>query len=871
VTSDGSRNIARLTVALQLPTDSWLVAMASDPAASQHPWEFARFLLSQETASAANYTFAPVRIAQTAAIATQVPVAVPSPTPTGPAGEVPPLPTTTAGGVTTLTLTATGQVPSGQPTVAVGLSFLVSAQFVLSESVTFDGGPLNLYGVQANSDHKGIVLDGNRAAVTARNADVVATLDNGPGPIQNPLTHSGRHPNLYDLDGVLFALIRALPLVVVWCLVQRTAPGRPATQRWTAVAATAGLAGAVIVGAGLLNTGIELEQRVEGSKLYTFMDGSLIVVAALVGVLIPVTAGHFRRQTATWEGSGADQATREPSRLARVATVVALIAGAVAVALATFTIIESEWLRWPTDHQWWRYGSAGLALAVIAFFLVFAAPGRHRLTVLLGTLVVVAAAWVNAAARSGIGLLPDLASTAPLLLSALAVLSVAEFGLAAGIGHPLDWRRGLHAGRRTKGSWSVHLLLAVASVLLVLPAGHLVFTGLNHAQNWYDTLNTLYWVGSLLSLVTMIVVVRTMYLWPRTGGTKAKVSMSDNRLLGVASFLLLLSPLTSWWFLPIPFAVSLALVWWLLLPQSAVATAEQLAGLTRDKQLSLIADFVDAAAARTALREERAKLFQPGEPPFDPAQVRTQAAKLRTSLASLSALPDGVVADPRISLERVCFGHDAGRNGWQRAKRGAAAAALIGLPWIVLVVHNDVRDALALSGPNRMSYLALWLPFDIGWWVVIGGVFGWSYPLLRGCNGLQKALSLLATLAIPILIGTVFPGPPTHRALSSAVETIGETASVLLFLGLGADLLLLKDTKYGYGIKELFQLRRLSGALTWATSLVVAVGAAITSIAVGGVTSALMYIAHAPVQPQPSPSPSATTMTPPSPTTSPSG
>jgi hypothetical protein len=108
-------------------------------------------------------------------------------------------------------------------------------------------------------------------------------------------------------------------------------------------------------------------------------------------------------------------------------------------------------------------------------------------------------------------------------------------------------------------------------------------------------------------------------------------------------------------------------------------------------------------------------------------------------------------------------------------------------------------------------------------------------------------MALLLTVAVPLLTTVLFPGPPTRHEFVATVQTVAEVASVLLVLGLLADYALLK--RAGLGFARLVELRRLSGVVAWATSLTVAIGAAVTSIIVTGVTGVLTSLSQPDARP----------------------
>jgi hypothetical protein len=272
--------------------------------------------------------------------------------------------------------------------------------------------------------------------------------------------------------------------------------------------------------------------------------------------------------------------------------------------------------------------------------------------------------------------------------------------------------------------------------------------------------------------------------------------------------------------------------WWLL-PSGRLSAADRLAATSEAAQTSSIIAATDAArmikAIDAQLEEALAK-----DNPVD--VVDSATAKLRSRRAQLIAR--GAVVDQ--------FAHIAGTSAWHRGVMGARAATLLALPWIVLSIRADARQILSGGYHYRVGQFLTAATFDVLWWSGVGFVLGSAYPAIRGSNGLQKASALLATIAVPAFVTLLFPGPATHHHLVATIQTAAESASVLLVLGLLGDYFLLR--RAGFGYRKLIETRRLSAVVTWATSLTVAIGAAVTSLLVAGVTGALTYLSTPNVQ-----------------------
>jgi hypothetical protein len=854
----GGQSEIALNIALQVPSSSDLVLIAETPQASSYPGTFAELILDPSAGiDQVPFTFGPPQLQQTSVM---------SPVSPAPTGVIQPLATVRPATDSTITLSGTGVAPLGRHTVSADTSPLLTHQFSLQRRLSVDAGPLHIYDVIANgSAAADIVREGNHLVATPDDSTSFQ-IDIGPDPplpttaIKHP-AHSSADPNFGDVDSLLFALLGILPVLLALLLLR----GRSATDSAAVATASSVAALAVTVSAvtGILYYLLNVEQRF-GRRDRPALFGSEILAVVVVGAILPMLTWSRLRGLIDDHPLTRRGLERAPSELAAVMIVASLLA--VLAGFAAFVLFGISSFEFSPGTRRWAFLAIGGALTGTAVLCTTVATSRlglrRRLLAATTACLICVIGFEGIAAFRANGLLTVvLVGIFPLGMLAFSTFLIVELGIALAflvtsssrfrsVSDRADPRAAAAKGLSwPKSPWLVvHPAIAMLSIVLVLPAGNLSITTMYTSLNWITALDGLYRSTIILNYLVVLALIWAMKDLGRIDPTSSGVLfrlrlLADGRRLAIALSIVVFAPTASWWFLPVAFAVSAAGLWWYLLPANARVRADALAAFSQDEQNELIHQAVDAVAARKSIADRRVTVLSSSSTSrLGPAVAETKLVALRKESLEWEHLPASTprrVVAMNIGLAEACFSHAAGLTSWERAKKGALVAAVLSIPWMVLGIRADVRSAVRGSFEFRLSAYALDLPFTVGRWVVLGLIFGWSYPFIRGRNGLSKSLAFLLTITVPILLTTVLPGPASRGVVGSAIANVAETASVLLLLGLGSDLALLH--RAGYGISELVQLRRLSAVVTWVTSLTVAIGAAVSSIVVGGLTSAFVY------------------------------
>jgi hypothetical protein len=185
------------------------------------------------------------------------------------------------------------------------------------------------------------------------------------------------------------------------------------------------------------------------------------------------------------------------------------------------------------------------------------------------------------------------------------------------------------------------------------------------------------------------------------------------------------------------------------------------------------------------------------------------------------------------------FGLAREEDSWKDSLRGTLAGLVIGMPWTVLfAVRYDH------SGAGNNTYDALYFLSDeltvLGGWALLGYLFGYGFPLIRGTNGISKGFTLMPTLLVPPIPLLFLWG--THGDVVSYGLYSLESLTFFLILGvvIGNVGLLYRA---GLDIWDASDLYRIRGLVTWGTTSVAAIATAcataIGTAASGAVTAQL--------------------------------
>jgi hypothetical protein len=832
----GGTTSASLSLQLTVPTTSWPVRLVREDLHGASAQVFGEFL-TRGLLYPDGWIFQPPRLLQSAISAES----------TAPAPQ------------SVVAVTGTLHVPGYEPNfyidVEPGVGILAST-FSVAVHVAVNAGSARLASVfgQAQTTQSGQSLT---ATLTSREnlsvkLDIPVAAAYAPTPARR---HTGPAPNWPDADPLIFAVIYALDVfAVLWALRRwRTKPeGRAVgTHIHGALRSAAWLTVLVGIAVGLFGATGQWEARAAGNRFFA----DIPVDQMLAGLMTPVVVVGIYRLARS------EQLTRRlpASRFWSAAwssclTLALLVAAVMAWAVIAHVPAESG-SAWPSSHGSTLIAlGCGLgALAVIGTtalaqsrFKAWGVPLRISGAIGLGLVLALALLLsVEAAAVfawRGPGSIA-LVTVVPVAMAAVGYAVTGEYLLAAFAGTSIPSPTAGPIRRSVSRGWFVHICALVFAAIMVWPGRRVSLYGNSSTPrlSWFAVEQFFGELGSLLHLVVLALLMQTMRIVSTR--TDAYRQLWVVRLLAGAFVVLVWAPTASWWYLPLGFLVSVIAIRFVLLPRRSLATARTLARLVNHKtQPACIAQLVNRSTLDAALTTKITEVLNDAATSADDhafAQGLKQADMLQTRRSTLSAVRvEGAPAN--LTLEDLAFGYPAGTSAWSRAVAGLRASTVASLPWILLSIHADAGSEFGHGYIYVLGNLTTSIIFSVIWWATLGFIFGWAYPLIRGRNGFQKSLWMGGTISLPLLTVLLFPGPATRHHVVTTVQTISELIATLLVLGLLADYKQLRDA--GFFFADLKKLRRLSGAVTWVTSVVAAVGTAVSTIIVGGATGLLAYL-----------------------------
>ncbi|MGD8792354.1 MAG: hypothetical protein PVF47_07345 [Anaerolineae bacterium] len=374
-------------------------------------------------------------------------------------------------------------------------------------------------------------------------------------------------------------------------------------------------------------------------------------------------------------------------------------------------------------------------------------------------------------------------------------------------------------------------------VILAVPMARLVNP--TSAIAYYNNVATL--ANYLDDWILFAWLVGVLYLLCRAGREGQEID-AFTRMVGVLGASSLLFSVTSrWLYIPVTFFLGwLVLERWFVQPATQWRRVQPYFERVFEARLALLDQIMDLNAVEGAYKQFRKRMgekLSSGEVDFE--AYDEQLTKRR---AELDTMRDGAkIQDRPIKGLALAFGPY--RSAWKNGLHGARYALLFAVPWLLLYL----RDFLTGSMPQQTYPIwafALALLTIVARWAAYGFFFGYFYPYLRGANGLQKGLGLfLCTVlpAVPIMALYRTTADAWQASLFWALQVFIHC----MLLGLVAfDWSILRQGRYDW--RMLFEVHGLPSVGVSVSSIVVAIGAAITTLmtsqATNLVTMALRFI-----------------------------
>jgi hypothetical protein len=370
-------------------------------------------------------------------------------------------------------------------------------------------------------------------------------------------------------------------------------------------------------------------------------------------------------------------------------------------------------------------------------------------------------------------------------------------------------------------------LLGLFLVLLVLPMRALVSTSSQFALST-DVVALAYQLDNLILYVWLAGMLWLLY---QNGNFGQRIDAFTRTVGLLAAATLIYTPAGRWLYIPVTFLIGWFLLSKFVRPAEHWQALQPLFKRVFSERLELLDQIVDLGIARSTYRQLRKNLrarLASGEVTFE--EYDTQLEKRKGELDELRR--SAVVEGQRVKEVALAFGPY--QSAWKNGVHGARFALLLASPWIVLFLYDFFSDPLSSQTYPLWEFVVALLRVACQW-AVFGFVFGYFYPYLWGRSGLHKGLAFFVISVIPGLpLMAIFN--TTSQAWQASLFWSLQVFVLCILLGLIAfDYTILRQGYYDWQI--LFEVHGLTSVGISVSSILVAVGAAVTTLMTTQTTS----------------------------------
>ncbi len=333
-----------------------------------------------------------------------------------------------------------------------------------------------------------------------------------------------------------------------------------------------------------------------------------------------------------------------------------------------------------------------------------------------------------------------------------------------------------------------------------------------------------------------LILILTRFLWSVSSHRRSLALPPSARIAGILLALsLFYSPVARWHYIPVCFLIGFLLLKKWLLPGKHIDLSV-LSGIENQlsRVIKKIISFNDAEKALRLLKKELVTKIGKGELTYDGYTEKVEAQD-----RAVAGLKNDLTIDGHFAKELV-LGLGPTDSAWENGKRASFYSLIFSLPWILLYLRNFVlapaptESYLILDLLNSfISYLLTWISY--------GFIFGYFYPYIIGKHGIQKGLAVFLTIVIPQLVFTSLVYPVDRASWQSFGFWTLQIFVHCMLLGLVAgDYEILR--RAGFKFSDLLEIHKFSSLSAWASTVVVAISAAITTLISSGAAEVLSSV-----------------------------
>jgi hypothetical protein len=367
----------------------------------------------------------------------------------------------------------------------------------------------------------------------------------------------------------------------------------------------------------------------------------------------------------------------------------------------------------------------------------------------------------------------------------------------------------------------------LAVLLLVVPMRALV-SATDHFAHSTDVVFLAHHLDNLILYLWLAGMVWLLY---QSGNFGQRINAFTRSAGILAAASLMFTPTGPWLYLPVTFLTGWFLLSRFVRPAGYWQELQPLFKRVFTERLDLLDQIVDLGTARSTYRDLRKNLrarLASGDMTFE-----AYDAQLEERRRELDELRHRAVVEGR-PVKEVALAFGPYQSAWENGVHGARFALLLASPWIVLFLHDFFSDPLSGQTYPVWEFVIALLRVTCQW-AVLGFVFGYFYPYLWGKSGLQKGLGLFALSVVPGLPMMILFNTTTGAWQASLFWTL-QIFVLCILLGLVAfDYTILRQGYYDWQI--LFEVHGLTSVGVSVSSILVAIGAAVTTLMTSQTTS----------------------------------
>jgi len=370
--------------------------------------------------------------------------------------------------------------------------------------------------------------------------------------------------------------------------------------------------------------------------------------------------------------------------------------------------------------------------------------------------------------------------------------------------------------------------LRVAFFLAVIFPMNLLMYRWDRFGHFSSVINFSFFIGQFIFIIWILFIVILLYRFEKDNNKNFRLIRGIG-IIGAAG--LFFEPTRTWLYIPVTFFIGLFMLFKLVERPKNWKKIKQLAAVVFYRRDQLLEKGIKLNLARFFYNKSRkkmlTKLVEGDEENFKKAYVKIESQKKEQA----ELLNKAIINNRRVNDIVLAYGPY--KSNWDNAMHGTKYSLLIALPWMILYLFEYLNKMIFLDPFPFLSIFNTMANIIIRW-SVVGFFLGYFFPYLKGKNGLMKSLWLFAAIVIPAIPLMILNNFSTANWQSS-LFWVSQIFIQCVVLGLFAfDYTIIKRSNYGW--QMLFEIHGIGGIGLSISSILLAIGASVTTILTGQAT-----------------------------------